>query len=108
VTHTPGPWYASPYSSIVGIAISGASGVIAGIRGDRPAAEANARLIAVAPDLLALAKQYASECGDCGGTGVALVATCDQSKDFGAVPQQVPCDVCADIRAVINKAEEQT
>ena len=42
-------------------------------------------------DLLALAKRYASECGDCAGTRV-----CQDDE---------PCTECADIWAVIDKAE---
>lgn len=89
--HTSGPWKATPYSSIVGIAISGAGYVIAGVRGDREFSEANARLIAAAPDLLALAHQYASECGDCAGMRV--------------MPDDEPCTACADVWAVIDQAE---
>jgi hypothetical protein len=59
-------------------------------------AEANARLIAAAPDLLALAKQYASECAECCGTGI--------SWDWNAREQKT-CSDCADIYAVIAKAE---
>ena len=60
---------------------------------------ANARLIAAAPDLLALAKQYASECGECNGTGEV---DGDPERDSYA---RVNCPDCADIRAVIAKAE---
>lgn len=89
--YTPGPWRASPYSSIVGIAISAPGSVIAGVRGDQPTAEANARLIAAAPSLLALAHQYAEECGDCAGTRVC--------------PDDTPCTACDDIWRVIDQAE---
>ena len=89
--YTPGPWHATPYSSIVGIAISGPASVVAGVRGDQVTAEANARLIASVPDLLALAHQYASECGDCAGTRVC--------------PDDEPCTECADIWRIIDKAE---
>ena len=51
----------------------------------------DALLIATAPDLLALAHQYASECGDCAGTRVC--------------PDDEPCTECADIWRVIDKAE---
>lgn len=34
--------------------------------------EADARLMAVAPKLLQLAEQYASECGECAGTGTTI------------------------------------
>jgi hypothetical protein len=42
-------------------------------------------------DLLALAHQYAEECGDCAGTRVC--------------PDDEPCTACADVWAVIDKAE---
>jgi hypothetical protein len=89
--HTPGPWAISPYSSIVGIAVYGAGIVIAGVRGGKERAEADARLIAAAPDLLVLAHQYASECGECAGTRVC--------------PDDEPCTECADIWRVIDMAE---
>ncbi len=46
---------------------------------------------AAAPDLLALAHQYASECGECAGTRVC--------------PDDAPCTECGFIWDVINKAE---
>lgn len=56
-------------------------------------------MIAAAPDLLALAKLYASECGECDGTGYGMV-------DTGMpVDSRVDCRACADIRKVIAKAE---
>ena len=45
--------------------------------------------------LLALAKQYASECSGCDGKGTWM----------GPDLHTEPCQDCADIRAVINKAE---
>ena len=64
-----------------------------------PGASANAHLIASAPDLLALAKRYASECSGCDGQGLIGVQCSDGPfEDF-------PCEDCADIRAVIAKAE---
>lgn len=62
--------------------------------------EANARLIAAAPDLLALAKQLASECCGCSGTGLVWQYTADHQP-----LAEEPCADCADIRAVIAKAE---
>ena len=59
--------------------------------------EADMALIAAAPDLLALAKQYASECSGCDGTGDE-----ELPEQPGIVSQ---CVACADIRAVIAKAE---
>lgn len=54
-------------------------------------------------DLLALAKQYASECAECNGTGRVQVATdCIGGE---VVPVTQGCDECADIRAAIAKAE---
>lgn len=66
-------------------------------------AEADARLIAAAPDLLALAKQYASECTGCAGEGSWI-----QITDIAGPATREPCADCADIRAVIDKAERQS
>lgn len=52
---------------------------------------ANATLIAAAPDLLAFARQSATECAECMGKGI--------SDDTGQ-----DCEGCADIRALISKA----
>ncbi|MFO1394674.1 MAG: hypothetical protein U1F09_12995 [Steroidobacteraceae bacterium] len=92
--HTPGPWKVcegSPFTRWYVKAIH-ATYVIAecGIS-EGKTGEANARLIAAAPDLLALARQYASECGDCAGTRVC--------------PDDEPCTECADIWRIIDKAE---
>lgn len=60
--------------------------------------DANARLIAAAPGLLALAHQYAAACPLCDGTGVR--------QDRGLDPRAgEPCERCADIWAVIDRAE---
>jgi hypothetical protein len=59
---------------------------------------ANASLIAAAPDLLALARQYASECGECDGGGYVLGRNAEPTAD--------PCPDCADIRSVIAKATQ--
>lgn len=56
-----------------------------------------ARLIAAAPDLLALAKQYLSECSECNGSGTTW--------DRDNCTHTIDCPDCADIRAVIAKAE---
>lgn len=56
---------------------------------------ADMALIAAAPDLLALAKQYASECSGCDGNGTRM----------GPDLHTEPCQDCADIRAILNKAE---
>ena len=50
-----------------------------------------AKGLAVVHDLLALAHQYASECGECAGTRVC--------------PDDAPCTECGFIWDVINKAE---
>ena len=100
VAHTPGPWRATPHSSIVGTGIVANRGiVVASVLGVPEVCQANARLIASAPELLALAKRYASECPKCGGTGGILVTIND------GVPERDDCDACADIRLVVEKAE---
>ena len=53
-------------------------------------------LIAAAPDLLALARQYAKECSECAGKGKRALGLSGYKED---------CPDCADIRAIINKAE---
>ena len=90
--HTPGPW-------TVGIstdrgARQGRVYVLAGqpFRTVTVAeSETDARLIAAAPDLLTLAHQYASECGECAGTRV--------------MPDDEPCEECAYVWRVIDQAE---
>lgn len=66
---------------------------------DLEVSSADMALIAAAPDLLALAKQYASECAECGGVGSLIVG------HHAAADGTRPCEQCADIRAVIDKAE---
>ena len=62
--------------------------------------QANTHLICAAPDLLALAKRYASECEKCGGTGRRMALGPD-----GSETHTVDCTHCAGLRAVIEKAE---
>lgn len=54
--HTPGPWTAGPASSIVGQAVMAGIVMVAAV----PSGEANAALIAAAPDLLAACKALLS------------------------------------------------
>lgn len=63
--------------------------------------EANATLIRSAPALLALARQYASECATCGGTGLVTIYDYDGN---GSDADDQPCEDCADIRSVIARA----
>lgn len=53
-------------------------------------------------ELLTLARLYASECGECGGTGLRTIYNYD---DHGSDADDQPCLYCADIRAAIAKAE---
>ena len=110
VAHTPGPWIisrdprpnmewnnsiavaAKPHLELCQLYHSGP--------GWTAQDEANARLIASAPDLLALAKRYASECAWCSGTG-----TIEHVPFDNGVSSTSKCIQCADIRAVIEKAE---
>lgn len=61
-------------------------------------------LVSAAPDLLALAEKYASECAECGGEGLVTLHTHQGGIDIDAEDQ--PCRDCADIRAVIAKATQ--
>lgn len=117
LSHTPGPWHIEDRTDSEGywIAIPVPIGrkVIAEIDTgfDEPwdsQQHANARLIAAAPDLLALAKQYASECADCRGTGRIVNFSFGSGWGNGGpdVHEEVEgCSECEDIRAVIAKAE---
>lgn len=60
--------------------------------------QADMALIAAAPDLLALAKLYASECAECAGTGLTRIP-------YAGEASVVQCRDCANVRAVIAKAE---
>jgi hypothetical protein len=110
VKHTPGPWTTQEAPHRAWIASVGHNvddpqiWTVAQVApgntyhfGDK---EADARLIAAAPDLLALARQYAMECSECDGTGRE-----ELPEQPGIVTD---CPACADIRAVIAKAEGRT
>ena len=55
--------------------------------------------------MLELLKRYASECAECGGTG--LVSRHIEGRDTQAAmdADDQTCQACTDIRAVIAKAE---
>lgn len=57
-------------------------------------------LITARTELLALAKQYVSECAACSGTGRAPILNAT-----GHPAGDIDCEDCADIRVVIAKAE---
>jgi hypothetical protein len=63
-SHTPGPWASSPYSSIVGCAITAQGHLIAGVRGEKDVSLANAKLIAAAPSLLTALQALVRLCAD--------------------------------------------
>lgn len=115
--HTPGPWEVMDTDETLGgmefMPVAHCADdptrcrqichVVAGDDGDQfrvsVTDQANANLIATAPELLALAEQYAEECAECDGTGEVNTLT-----DAGNLGATVPCPDCADIRAVIAKA----
>lgn len=55
-------------------------------------------------DLLALARKYASECGECAGAGTRTITTYPGGIEVDNDDQ--PCPDCADIRSVIAKATQ--
>lgn len=61
-----------------------------------------AALLKAAPELLALARKSASECSECGGTGLVTIKTWPGGIEVDNDDQ--PCADCADIRTVIAKA----
>ena len=98
--HTPGPWIIR-HGSIYGTVPERDPEYICEPWGRGHAeTQANTHLICAAPDLLALAKRYASECPKCGGTGLR-----DALGPDGFVTHTVDCAACADIRLVVEKAE---
>lgn len=78
-THTPGPWAAQPHDLKCWTVVAGAGSSVAHVdlRSEPEITEANARLIAAAPDLLealkfaeAILEQHvAASCDICGGEG---------------------------------------
>lgn len=88
--HTPGPWK-NCRDANGNCIICQSSEVLPGEISYSEEFQANRRLVDAAPDLLALAHQYAAECGDCAGTRVC--------------PDDEPCTACADVWAVIDAAE---
>jgi hypothetical protein len=113
--HTPGPWNAGDgkqngtslmvyCNDSLGSRVADCSNSGHGITDAQD--EANARLIAAAPDLLALAKKLASECAECRGRGYTF--SDDGIVGFGPddrLPTREACADCADIREVVAKAE---
>lgn len=105
--HTPGPWewwtsnsWRRLVHQVGGTQIPVCTPTVA--RDGHPdlmVSEADMALIAAAPDLLDLAKQFASECAECGGTGEIRVGHHDRADTVN------PCGCCDDIRAVIDRAE---
>jgi|GEM_PF-5341696 len=100
--HTPGQWYAIQWSRHAATTVVVDDPTL--LLGKRVIAEceteADARLVAATQDLLALAHQIATECGDC--SGARVVPTVLESGEYG---RDAPCEQCADIWAVIDQAE---
>lgn len=100
-TSTPGPWKLNDPNDVSAELYGGEDGyqLITAGSGAFPdgfylagfMSAKNAKLIVAAPALLALARQFASECAECTGTGISE----DTGKD---------CESCDDIRAVIAEA----
>lgn len=63
-----------------------------------------AALVKAAPDLLAFAQKVASECADCEGRGSRTITTYPGGIEVDNDDQ--PCDGCADVRAVIDRATQ--
>ena len=95
--HAPIPWSTNPGIRVVidnvqcfGVPIRDEKSDLVALIVGTPLT-GNAPLIATAPALLALAHQYARECGECAGTRV--------------MPDDEPCTECAFIWQTIDKAE---
>lgn len=70
-------------------------------------AQANGRLIAAAPEMLQMLRELLPECGECEGSGRmgAFVDNVPGDITKGVHEVEIDCDQCADIRALIAKAE---
>ena len=107
VAHTPGPWAMRQERFEYVVRDANGRRLFGGSWHDshdknyplQPASEKNLRLASTAPDLLALAKRYASECTQCHGRGEITIAS-----NFRGIESH-PCGGCADIRKIIEKAE---
>jgi hypothetical protein len=88
VSHTPGPWRVDEHGTVRGPDDSFVCDVDANDQFARDGSDA--RLIVAAPELLELARRYASECGECAGVGITI--------------ENAPCEECAYIRELIAKA----
>lgn len=110
VPHTPGPWIIS--NPMTGAVVGPEGWMVASVYGDNrdctrdARQDANSYLIAAAPSLLAFAKQYASECAACSGRGFTFGDDGISGRGPDDMePTRYACEDCADIRAVIAKAE---
>lgn len=117
--HTPGPWkeHAPNVDGTVDETYRRITAGVGFCHGrDEPGFQltgyirpADARLIAAAPELLALAKQYAHECANCSGCGFTVGDDGISGRGPDDIePTRYSCEDCADIRAVIAKAEGQS
>lgn len=107
--HTPGPWVANK-QYVVGprddseTQMHGFVVGVADVYGDNR--DADARLIAAAPDLLAELQMQVRNCPMCKGTGKAVSF---EAVIYTAPPHdETDCGRCASSRAAIAKAEGQT
>lgn len=95
--HTPGPWRVDNHCDVAAQDRHVATPSLYGDGSD----EANARLIAAAPDLLQGLEDMIGHCQGCNGRG----------RCYGPVPgspgsyaSNQPCQDCSDARAAIKKA----
>jgi len=106
VVHTPGPWHIAEREATDTIEIYTPRPVGRFIIAEVPfgfTAEideeqrANAELMRLAPELLAVVKEAARECAECGGDGQALVTFND------GVPEYTECPGCGHLRKLISR-----
>ena len=107
MSHTPGPWTTRELS---GDDHRGMGWIEADGRDISPYGDAalwmeqnraNGTLMAAAPDLLAIAREYASQCVNCNGSAEII------KNDRGGDPiddRAEPCPACKDIWGVIDRA----
>jgi hypothetical protein len=107
--HTKGPWTAGHFSSVVGLPVmaqpdpTSNSVVICGVRGDRETAEANARLIAAAPDLLEALRSLVADLGGCWDAFEPALREAISNTNYNIVQMRL-----AAARAALARAENQS
>lgn len=99
---TPGPWTANQYvGDVDSWFVRGAAQERVCGNGSGPVVEANARLIAAAPDLYRELDMQVRNCPVCKGEGYAVDVLDILTKD---APEKTACNRCKSARTALSRA----